>query len=342
LKTRFVAVAISITVMMLLASLALAPNMAQASNNKKDSELQKQLASIDMIAAARWDLTTPEPGGWLFATIGRQPGTDKAWLYVSGFHPEGVAGSSNTTFSAVAPFVKINYYGDVISLKATLNFTSVTGEGETSYILQEVCVNWSLPLSKAQIFNDQLNRCTREIFFETYATISIGANGEHAEFPVADGIIAFLMKQDVVTVAHWNINSPVAGGWVFAASGRSDKQSWLYLAGYHPPGTVGDNNATVFAGLKVGCVDFKESRNWIAARATMKFTDYIYETDTPQVDSPYSISYSIHKVGLKAVLTPNVYTPGCWKQANVDLCINTFGSSGHDVICSSSFATLKF
>jgi hypothetical protein len=76
-----------------------------------------------------------------------------------------------------------------------------------------------------------------------------------------------------LAVASWTINTPVSGGWVFAAVKQSQNPTignQIFVNGYHPPGSAGPS-AKYFSGWAT-CDKFEWSMDHVTAKATMMFT----------------------------------------------------------------------
>ena len=76
-----------------------------------------------------------------------------------------------------------------------------------------------------------------------------------------------------IAVASCMINTPVTGGWVFAAVKQSQDPTignQIFVSGYHLPGSAGPS-AKYFSGWAT-CDEFEWSMDHVTAKATMMFT----------------------------------------------------------------------
>ena len=172
-----------------------------------------------------------------------QDSSNDAYLYVSGYHPFG----AGTTFSGSDPDAKLTYSGNVLSVTTTINFKEVSGTTVT-YAPHDVTIQWTSatdPQNALRIPYDWSRLCAKDTWSDTTATadINIGGSTPHAAFSTSDwATIGILQPQKEAAIAHWIIDIPKTGGWVFAATGKDDsraKDTWLYVAGYHPAGAAG-------------------------------------------------------------------------------------------------------
>ena len=335
------------TVILLLSTLGASSVQACTFNDR--NYLPSQLSSSQIVAAAHWNITERGiQGGWIFAILGRDPGLcNKAWIYVSGFHPSGVMGPSNITFSGTNSSVDLNYYDNLVSVTAIINFTAVTttptGTTTAAFDIHTVNINWTLPQTAKNHFNcfDRNFVSDKDTWSDTTAFVSIDIFGSvnHATFPTSDwATIGILNPQNTLAVAHWIIEDPKAGGWVFAATGQSTlcRDAWLYVAGYHPAGAAGPT-ATIFESLNTTGVNLYATRNTIKIPTlTMNFTEFLFSTAVP------TVSYAAHDVSINWMLQPQLRTIcSQWLPASADAAINIHGSTEHAIITTSSFAMAK-
>jgi len=311
--------------------------------------LPSQLSSSQIVAAAHWNVTENNvQGGWIFAIIGRDPGLcNKAWIYVSGFHPSGVMGPSNISFSGTNSSVDLNYYNNLASVTAMINFTAITttpsGTTTTAFDVHTVNINWTLPQTINNHFNcyNWNNICPKDTWSDTTAFISIDLFGAvmHTTFPTSDwATIGILNPQNTLAVAHWIVNEPKAAGWVFAAAGQSAncREAWLYVAGYHPAGAAGPT-ATIFESLNTTGVNMYTTRNTVKIPTlTMNFTEFLFSAAVP------TVGYATHDVSINWTLSPQLRTIcSQWQPASADAAINIHGSTEHGIVTTSSFALAK-
>jgi hypothetical protein len=342
----------------LILSISTTANSVQACTLNQNSKtynnypLPSQVVSKEIVAAAFWNETFPVQGGWIFAVVGHEPGRgNDAWLYVSGFHPAGGPfGSSNTSFSGTNSTVKLQYMGDVLSVSATINFTVTIAATTVTYALHDVNTNWTIPdTSKISCWNHPIDK---NVWSDTTANITVNLAGthDHTEFGTSDwATLGVLNPQADITVGHWIVDSPKAGGWVFAVAGYEPGRfngAWLYVAGYHPANAFGSNPATIFEALNTTGVQMKLSRNAITIPTlTMNFTQMTFATSTP------AVSYAAHDVSVNWTITPqikmqnhfgynwqNCFNIDGWNPASADIAINTRGATEHNVISTSSWA----
>ena len=314
---------LSIVLTLLLVFSVASVSMVQAC--KQNDNYSAVINSSEIVAAGHWTVNSPAPGGWIFATLTREQGCGQnAYLYVSGFHPFGPTGETLTGSSANA---QISISGNTLTAKATINFL-VTGNGPTpSYVSHDVVFTWTLIASSAN-----KPSCKSDVAFsDTSATaqINIEDSIEHAPFASSDwATIALLKPQQEVALAHVITNVPVAGGWVFAAAGKSDnhgKDGWLYVAGYHPAGMFGPTSpATLFEGINTD-VQIKETKTGITvSTATINFAQI------PSSPMPAS-----HTVSVVWTITNQPKTHCNWKTASADININ-LGTDEHPSDVSTS------
>jgi hypothetical protein len=113
--------------LMLLSLVANNPQV-QAKPNDKDKIIKEIMAS-EVILAAHWTEDCPQEGGWIFAALVRDSEkTNDALLYVSGYHPAGIACEYSTTFSGVSP-VDLCYADLQLIAQTEMDFKVVYGNG---------------------------------------------------------------------------------------------------------------------------------------------------------------------------------------------------------------------
>ena len=318
--------------------------------------LPSQLASQDIVAAAHWSVDSPDPGGWIFAAVSYEPGLcNNAYLYVSGFHPAGIFGptSPSITFSGTNSSVKINYYkeSNVLSVTAQVNFTFMSA-GAASAEIHTVNINWTLPSQSTTHFISYncIRDYTKDSWSDTNAKVSIDLFGStpHADFSTSDwATVGILNAQQTMAVAHWIVDSPQPGGWVFAAAGKDNgcRDAWLYVAGYHPAGSVGQY-AALFEALNTTDVQLTETRNSISiSTITMNFTETSIGAVPPITYVPHDVS-----VSWASTPQPQMQNNFCsnnritslnqnnWQPAISNMAINIHGSTEHPVVSASSWA----
>ena len=222
LRKQKLTLLVCVTAVILLIS-TLGASSVQACTDSYRNYLPSQLSSSQIVAAAHWNVTENNvQGGWIFAIIGRDPGLcNKAWIYVSGFHPSGVMGPSNISFSGTNSSVDLNYYNNLASVTAMINFTAITttpsGTTTTAFDVHTVNINWTLPQTINNHFNcyNWNNICPKDTWSDTTAFISIDLFGAvmHTTFPTSDwATIGILNPQNTLAVAHWIVNEPKAAG----------------------------------------------------------------------------------------------------------------------------------
>ncbi len=333
MKKKIITITFSVTLLLLLLASTAGASTVQAHNSfNNKNNLPKQLEQSEIIAAAHWTENTPAPGGWIFATLAREPGRgNDAYLYVSGYHPFG----AGTTYSGSDPNVKVTYNGNILSVTTTINF-KVTGTTET-YALHDVTIQWTLPqITKTHHGTYDWNKfCAKDTWSDTTATadINIAGTSPHTSFSTSDwATIGILKPQKEAAIAHWIIDIPVKGGWVFAAAGKDDnraKDTWLYVAGYHPAGAVG-SAATLFEALSTTGVNLNEAKNTISIPTiSMIFTQIRAGSE------PLTVAHDV-SAAWTANTQPKAH--GDWKEANADISINIRGTTEHDDVSASSWA----
>ena len=313
--------------LLLLVSIASASTVQACNSFSNRDNLPIQLTQSEIIAAAHWTEDTPAPGGWIFATLAREPGLgNDAYLYVSGYHPFG----TGTTFSGTDPDVKVTCSGNVLSVTTKINFKEVTDNTE-SYTLHDVTIQWTIPqITQTRYGGFDWNRfCSKDTWSDTTATanINIAGSSPHSPFSTSDwATIGILQPQKEAAVAHWIVNTPAPGGWVFAATGKDDnraKDTWLYVAGYHPAGAVG-SVATLFEALNPTGVTLNEAKNTITIpTASLNFN---------QIEAGSTMA---HVVSATWTTNTQARAHGDWKEANADIGLNIFGTAEHDISASS-------
>jgi hypothetical protein len=298
-------------------------------NSSDKDNLPTQLMRSEIMAAAHWTENTPVAGGWIFATLAREPGLgNDAYLYVSGYHPFGAYAA---TFSGSDPDAKVTYSGNMLSVTTTINFTEVVGT-TASYAQHDVTIQWTLPqIPKTQFGTYDWDKlCANDTWSDISATASINIDGSssHSAFSTSDwATLGVLQPQKEAAIGHWIVDTPAPGGWVFAATGKDDtiaQNTWLYVAGYHPASLFG--SAALYEALKPTGVTLNEAKNTITIPTTsLNFT---------QIQAGIS---SIVAHNVSATWTSNTQTNayGGWKEANANISINIGGPSQHDVSASS-------
>ncbi len=350
MKKIISAFAICFMTLLLLSAFAASANIVQAQPPPQNkNSLVKQMMNSQIVAAAHWTETVPQQGGWIFASLVRDHSNhNKAWLYISGFHPAGVAGPFNTTFSGVKP-VTLNVIDNKLVVKTTINFNVASGNGETSTAQHTVNINWSIPqdslpppgsvgpinLNMSQ--NELLAVWLKGVWIGAIAAISIDVDesSPHSDFATSDwATIGVLSPQKALTVAHWIVDSPVAGGWVFAAAGKNDlnNKAWLFVAGFHPTGALGINMPTTFQGLNTDVRMRLNSSCMFVPTASINFTVYSFELGP-------TINYELHDVSLDSdKLCARLGSD--WRVADTDIVINTGGANQHSAFSCASFAMI--
>jgi hypothetical protein len=347
LKKILVAFAICFTATILLSTVTVTSVAAQPIQ-KNSSPLNLALQS-QVICAAHWTEDVPVSGGWIFASLVRETGyTDKAWLYVSGFHPAGAAGSLNTTYSA-AKRVSLDIVDEKLSVCTNMKFDVTSGDGAQSTAWHTVDVNWSLStVDDALVVQDfgshrdtnaLLSNWLNGIWTDTDADISIniGDSKMHKDFSCSDwATVGLLSPQQVLTLGHWIVDEPKAGGWVFAAAGKNtiNNKAWVMVAGYHPTGVFGISmpatfhgvNSDVYMKIKPGCIN-------------IPFACINFEVHT-FVQGPI-IKYEDHDVSLDSdMLCARMGSD--WRAADMDISINTRGDDSHSTFWCADFAMIDF
>jgi hypothetical protein len=286
-------------------------------------------------------------GGWMFASLVRETGyTDKAWLYVSGFHPAGVANDDfNTTYSG-AKRVSLNVVDEKLSICTNIRFNVTSGDGTQTTAWHTVNINWSLA-TLADTFGLDTNRNTNTLFrswlngiwTDTDADISIniGESKMHKEFSCSDwATIGILSPQQALTLGHWIVDEPKAGGWVFAAAGKNaiNNKAWVMVAGYHPTGVFGISAASTFHGVNSDvCMEIKPGCISVPS-ACLNFTVHTF------VQGPI-IKYEDHDVSLDSDML-RARMGSDWRVADFDISINTRADDSHSTFSCASFAMIDF
>jgi hypothetical protein len=341
LKKILVVFALCFTATILLSTIT-ATSIAAQPTHKNNSLLNLALQS-QVICAAHWTEDHPTPGGWIFASLVRETGyTDKAWLYISGFHPAGIAGALNTTFSGVK-CVSLDLADEKISVDTNMKFTVTSGDGTQKTAWHTVSVDWSLsPVEDSfgpQVRNPStlLKNWLNGIWTDTDAdiNINIGDSTMHSEFCDSDwATIGLLSPQQALTLGHWIVDEPKAGGWVFAAAGKNtiNNKAWVMVAGYHPTGVFGISAASTFQGvnsdvcmkIKPGCI-------------SVPFACINFEVHT-FVQGPV-VKYEDHDIALDSnVLCARLGSD--WRAADMDISINTHSDSLHSPFSCADFAMI--
>jgi hypothetical protein len=324
-----------ILLLLLLVSIASASTVQACNSFSNKDNLPTQLMQSEIIAAAHWTENTPAPGGWIFATLAREPGQgNEAYLYISGYHPFG----TGTTYSGSDPDAKISLSGNILSVTTTINFKIVSGTPTTpvTYALHDVTIQWTLPqIPKTNKgINDWNSFCAKDKWSDTTASANINAVGTapHDDFSTSDwATIGILQPQEEAAIAHWIVNTPAPGGWVFAATGKDDnraKDTWLYVAGYHPANALGSNPAAIFEALSASGVQMNAAKNTLnIPTTTMNFNEF------PPTPSPVA-----HDVSATWTANSQPKTHADWKEANAEITINIHNAVEHNVLSDSSWA----
>jgi hypothetical protein len=95
-----------------------------------------------------------------------------------------------------------------------------------------------------------------------------------------------------LAVASWTINTPVIGGWVFAAVMQSQDPTignQIFVSGYHPPGAAGPS-AKSFSGWAT-CDEFEWSMDQVTAKATMMLT--VVTTSPAGVNTTSTVQHTV-------------------------------------------------
>lgn len=345
MKKTLVAFAICFMATILLSTVTVTSVAAQPTKNKDNNPLNLAFQS-QVICAAHWTENVPVEGGWIFASLVRETGyTDKAWLYVSGFHPAGVPDDCSTTFSG-AKRVSLDVVDEKLSICTNMKFNVTSGDDEQTTAWHTVSVNWSLSAldeslrskdneKASTLFRNWLNG----IWTDTDADISIniGESKMHKDFSCSDwATVGLLSPQQALTLGHWIVNEPKAGGWVFAAAGKNtiNDKAWVMVAGFHPTGVFGISMPATFHGvnsdvcmeIKPGCIN-------------VPFACINFEVHT-FVQGPI-IKYEDHDISLDSDMECG--RMGCdWRSADIDISINTRGDSSHSTFECADFAMIDF
>jgi hypothetical protein len=333
MKKKIITITFSLTLLLLLlVSIASASTVQACTSFSNKDNLPSQLMQSEIIAAAHWTENTPVAGGWIFATLAREPGqSNEAYLYVSGYHPFG----AGTTFSGSDPDAKISFSGNILSVTTTINFAEVTGTNPVSYAQHDVTIQWTLPQIPKTHYGtyDWNSFCAKDKWSDTTASASINVAGTapHADFSSSDwATIGILQPQKEAAIGHWIVNTPALGGWVFAATGKDDnraKDTWLYVAGYHPVGAVG-SAAALFEALSASGVQMNDAKNTLnIPTTTMNFNEF------PPTASPV-----VHDISATWTANSQPRTHAEWKEANAEITINIHGAAEHNVLSDSSWA----